>query len=83
VPMRTVTLEVPEFLYSAFEHLASVTHQTSEEVMLAVLSGHRPLPVPRQATSLRDRTAVSVGGHIRAITRDDDLLESMLNDLRD
>lgn len=80
--MKTITINVSEPVYRDFkDHARKVGRPTSELIRQAMEDFHeREL---RRSTSLRQRRPASVGGPVKPLSADDDLLEEMLNDSRD
>jgi len=80
--MKTITVNVSEPIYEAFQlHARKVDRKTSEVIREAMELYYRHHLQRR--TSLRDRSPVSVGGAISPLTSEDDLLGEMLDDSRD
>jgi len=81
--MKTVTVNVSEPVYEEFQaHARRVDRKTSELIREA-MELYRKTHIQRR-TSLRNRSApASVGGPIKPLTPDDDLLGEMLDDARD
>ena len=75
---RTVTLDVPEDLYRDFEDNARRTHRTAAELMCQALAAHDRQD-RRRAGSVRNLPPLDLGEVLRPLTRDDDLLEEMLD----
>jgi hypothetical protein len=81
--MKTIILEVPDALDEALEQVATRTSRSYKEVVLDALEGYGQLKSGKRVTSLRQRRPASVGGSIKPLTGEDDLLDEMLNDTRD
>lgn len=80
--MKTITINVSEPIYDDFQQHARKMDRKASELIREAMELYRELHIQRR-TSLRDRRATSVGGPIRPITEDDDLLGDMLDDARD
>ena len=77
-PTRTITLDVPEGLYRDFEAHAQRENRTAAELMCQALEAYDRQRFQRIG-SLRDLTPLDLGEVLRPLTRDDDLLEEMLD----
>ncbi len=75
---RIVTLAVPEGLYRDFENNARRTNRTAAELMCQALVAYDRQSRRRQG-SVRDFPPLDLGEVLRPLTRDDDLLEEMLD----
>jgi hypothetical protein len=80
--MKTITINVSEPVYEDFREYARKTDRKASELIREAMECFRQQHMQRR-TSLRDRRPVSVGGPIRAMTSEDDLLGGMLDDARD
>ncbi len=80
--MRTITVNVSEPVYEDFQRFARKVDRKAAELIREAMELYRQQHIQRR-TSLRDRRPASVGGPIRAITAEDDLLGEMLDDSRD
>lgn len=80
--MKTITINVSEPVYEEFQHYARKTDRKTSELIREAMEAYRQRQMHRQ-TTLKDRRPTSVGGPIRAITGDDDILGEMLDDARD
>ena len=80
--MKTITINVSESVYEAFREHARRTDRKASELIREAMELYRQERLERR-TSLRDRRPVGVGGPIREITTEDDLLGEMLDDARD
>jgi len=80
--MKTVTINVSEPVYEDFQNFAKRVDRKASELIREAMELYRQTHMQRR-TSLRDRRPVSVGGPIRPLTSDDDLLEEMHDDSRD
>lgn len=80
--MRTITINVSEPVYEDFRQFARKTDRKTSELIREAMELYRKEHMQRR-TSLKDRRPASVGGPIRAITAEDDLLGEMLDDTRD
>jgi Arc/MetJ-type ribon-helix-helix transcriptional regulator len=80
--MKTITINVSEPVYNEFREYAKKVDRNASELIREAMELYRQRHMLRQ-TSLIDRRPVSVGGPIQPITAEDDLMEEMLDDLRD
>jgi metal-responsive CopG/Arc/MetJ family transcriptional regulator len=80
--MKTITVNVSEPVYEEFRNFARKTDQKASALIREAMELYRQQHMQRR-TSLRDRRPASVGGPICAITDEDDILGSMLDDSRD
>lgn len=80
--MRTITINVSEPVYEDFRQFARKTDRKASELIREAMELYRKEHMQRR-TSLKDRRPASVGGPIRAITTEDDILGEMLDDTRD
>jgi predicted CopG family antitoxin len=80
--MRTITINVSEPVYEDFRQFARKTDRKASELIREAMEFYRREHMQRR-TSLKDRRPASVGGPIRAITTEDDILGEMLDDTRD
>ena len=80
--MKTITINVSEPVYEDFKSYALKVDRKASELIREAMELYRVERIVRK-TSLRDIRPVSVGGAIKPITPDDDLLEEMLDDSRD
>jgi len=80
--MKTITINVSEPVYRAFQEYASSEDRTASELIRQAMQDfyHRHL---ERRTSLRDRRPFSAGGSVKSVTHKDDLLGEMLDDVRD
>ena len=76
--MKTITVNVSEPVYDAFQAHAEKINRKASELIREAMEEYRVSHMTRR-TSLRDRRPVSVGGPIEAIGPDDDLLGEMLD----
>ena len=79
--MKTITVNVSEPVYEAFQRHARRTDRKTSELIREAMELYRQQHLMR-STSLRDRRPTSVGGPIQPITGEDDLLGEMLDDPR-
>ena len=79
--MKTITVNVSEPVYEDFQAFAKRVDRKTSELIREAMELYRQARIQRQ-TSLRDRQAVDVGGPIRPLTPEDDLLDDMLHDSR-
>ena len=80
--MRIITINVSEPVYEDFRQFARKTDRKASELIREAMELYRKEHMQRR-TSLKDRRPASVGGPIRAITTEDDILGEMLDDTRD
>lgn len=81
--MKTITVNVSEPVYEEFQQYAKRVDRKASELIREAMDQYRRRHIQRR-TTLRDRhPAASVGGVIRPIDRNDDLLGEMLDDERD
>lgn len=80
--MKTITVNVSEPVYEDFQRFAKRVDRKASELIREAMELYRQQHIQR-ATSLRDRRPTSVGGPIRPITAEDDILGEMLDDARD
>ena len=76
--MKTVTVNVSEPVYRAFQEYAKRHDRTASEMIRQAMEEFRRTHL-RSAGSLRDIPPVSLGKVLRPLTHDDDLLEEMLD----
>jgi hypothetical protein len=76
--MRMITVEVPDLVHQDFQHLARTTNRDVAELIREAKEAYRQQHMQRR-TSLRDRRPVSVGGPVRPITSEDDILGKVLH----
>ncbi len=79
--MRMITINVSEPVYEAFQQHAKKSDRKASELIREAMELYRQQHMQRR-TSLRDRHPASVGGPIRPITSQDDILGDMLDDAR-
>lgn len=81
--MRTITVNVSEPVYEEFQRYAKKVDRKASELIREAMELYRMQTIQRR-TRLRDRLpAATVGGEIRPLGEDDDLLGEMLDDSRD
>ncbi|MBP8258165.1 MAG: ribbon-helix-helix protein, CopG family [Verrucomicrobia bacterium] len=80
--MKIITINVSEPVYEAFQQHAKMLDRKASELIREAMELYRQQHMLRR-TSLRDRRPASVGGPIRPITSQDDILGDMLDDARD
>jgi predicted transcriptional regulator len=80
--MKTITVNVSEPIYQSFQEYAEREDRTAAELIRQAMEEFYREHMERK-TSLRKRRSWSAGGKIKEITRRDDLLGEMLNDVRD
>ena len=79
--MKTITVNVSEPVYEEFQHHAKKVDRKASELIREAMEEYREVHILRR-TSLRDRRPVGVGGEIKPITGEDDILGEMLDDAR-
>lgn len=79
--MKSITVHVPEAVYSDFQQYAKRTDREESDLFREAMELYRQKYIPRR-TSLRDLRPTSVGGPIQPVTSGDDLLGEMLHDAR-
>ena len=80
--MRTITVNVSEPVYEEFQAYGRKTDRKASELIREAMEMYRQQHMQRR-TSLKNRHPASVGGPIRPITGEDDMLGGMLDDARD
>ena len=80
--MKTITINVSEPVYEEFRSHAKRVDRKASELIREAMETYRQMHMQRR-TSLRNRHPASVGGPIKPIGADDDLMEEMLDDIRD
>jgi hypothetical protein len=80
--MKHITINVSEPVYEDFQLFAKKVHRKTSELIREAMDLYRQQRIQRQ-TSLRNRRPANVGGPIRPISTEDDLLGEMLDDARD
>ena len=80
--MKPITINVSEPVYRAFQEFAQRKDRTTSELIRQAMEEFCQHHMVRK-TTLRSRKPQSVGGPIRPVTPQDDLLEEMLHDTRD
>jgi hypothetical protein len=80
--MKTITVNVSEPVYEEFREYARKVDRKASELIREAMEMYRQQHMQRR-TSLRNRHPASVGGPIRPITGEDDILGEMLDDSRD
>jgi hypothetical protein len=80
--VRLIRVNVSEPVYQDLKTFAKKTDRKTAALIGEALEIYRQMHLERR-TSLRDRHPASVGGLIAALAGEDDLLEEMLDDLRD
>jgi len=80
--MKTITINVDEPIYRAYAEHAKRSGQPTSAVIRAAMEEYYTRNLERRS-SLRARRPTRVGGTIRPISSDDDLLGEMLDDARD
>ena len=80
--MKTITVNVSGPVYEEFQRYAKKRDRKASELIREAMEEYREAHILRR-TSLRNRRPVSVGGMIKPITAEDNILEEMLDDARD
>ncbi|MFZ4484104.1 MAG: hypothetical protein ACOYOL_09020 [Chthoniobacterales bacterium] len=80
--MKTITINVSGPVYDEFRAFAGKTDRKASELIREAMELYRQTHLHRR-TSLWDRRPTTVGGPIRPMTGEDDLLGEMLDDARD
>jgi hypothetical protein len=80
--VKTITVNVSEPVYEDFQQHARKVDRKASELIREAMELYRQQYIQRR-TTLRDRRPASVGGPIRPVTSEDDILGEMLNDARD
>lgn len=80
--MKTITVNVSEPVYEEFREYARKSDRKASEFIREAMELYRQQRM-RRRTSLRNRHPAGVGGPIQPITREDDMMGSMLDDPRD
>ena len=76
--MKTITVNVSAPVYEAFQAHAEKIDRKTSELIREAMEEYRVSHMHRR-TSLRDRRPVSVGGPIKVIGAEDDILGEMLD----
>ncbi len=76
-----MTINVSEPVYEDFKVFAKRADRKASELIREAMEYYRQTHMQRR-TSLRKRNPASVGGPIRPLTSEDDLLGEMLDDSR-
>ena len=79
--MKTITINVSEPIYRDFQRLARARDRTASELIREAIEDFRERRIAR-STTLVDLNPASVGRVLRPLSRDEDLLEEMLDDDR-
>jgi Arc/MetJ-type ribon-helix-helix transcriptional regulator len=79
--MKTITINVSEPVYEDFRRHARKTDRKASELIREAMELYRQQNMQRR-TSLRDLRPFSVGGPIKEISEEDDILGGMLDDAR-
>jgi hypothetical protein len=80
--MKTITVNVSEPVYQAFQGYAKKVERKTSELIREAMEEYRDAHISRR-TSLLDRRPVSAGGPVKPIAENDDILGEMLDDTRD
>jgi hypothetical protein len=79
--MKTITIHVSEPVYGDFQSFAKRVDRNTSELIREAMEMCRQSHMQRR-TRLWNRQPISVGGPIRPLTANDDILGEMLNDSR-
>ena len=79
--MKTITINVSEPVYRAFQEYARTHDRTASELVRQAMEEFRRTHL-RSGGSLRDLQPVSLGEVLRPLAPGDDLLEEMLDEDR-
>jgi len=80
--MKVITIHVSEPVYEEFRQYARKADRKASELIREAMEMYRQQHMQRR-TSLHNRHPASVGGPIRPIGSEDDILGDMLDDTRD
>ncbi len=80
--MKTITINVSDPVYRDLASYAKGKGRPTSEVIRTAMEEYHARVVARR-TSLRERRAASVGGPVKPLLAEDDLLDEMLHDSRD
>lgn len=80
--MKSIVVQVPEPVYEDFQRHALKSERLESDLIREAMEWYRKAYMGHR-TSLRDRQPASVGGPIRPMEGDDDLLGDMIHDSRD
>jgi predicted transcriptional regulator len=80
--MKTITINVSEPIYRSFQDYATREDRTTSELIRQAMEEFYREHMERK-TSLRQRRPFSAGGAVKPVTRNDDVLGEMLDDVRD
>ncbi len=81
--MKTITINVSEPVYEEFQQHAKLVDRKAAELIREAMDIYRRQNIQRRTSLWDRRPAANVGGAIRPLDRDDDLLGEMLDDSRD
>ena len=79
--MKAITVNVSEPVYRDFQRLAKARDRSASELIREAMEDFRERRIAR-STTLADVNPISVGRVLKPLSRDDDLLEEMLDDDR-
>ena len=79
--MKTITINVSDPVYRDFVSYSKRVDRPTSELIRAAMEDYHQRTIARR-TSLRDRRPISAGGEVSPLSREDDLLEEMLDDDR-
>lgn len=77
--MKTITINVSEPVYKAFQHHARTVDRTTSELVREAMADYYANRI-QKSISIRDLPALEVGKVLKPFNRRGDLLEDMLND---
>lgn len=80
--MKTITINVSEPVYEEFRSHAKRVDRKASELIREAMETYRQMHMQRR-TSLRNRHPASVGGPVKLIEANDDIMGEMLSDIRD
>lgn len=80
--MKTITVNVSEPVYREFQSFAKQHDRKASELIREAMEAYRHAYMKR-TMSLREQRPASVGGAIKPLGPDDDLLGEMIDDARD
>ncbi len=77
--MKTITVNVSEPVYQDFQEYARRVDRTASELIREAMELYREQRIRRNGGSVLDITPASLGGVIKPLGQDDDLLAEMLH----
>lgn len=81
--MKAITINVSEPTYESFQQYAKKVDRKAAELIREAMELYQRQHIQRQTNLRERRPPVGVGGAIRPLSREDDLLGEMLDDTRD